>query len=344
MPPDTGQASLHEKIRRRSAGVCLYGLAPPKLATEPGRLAEIVAQQRARLTSLAPDGVIVYDIQDESARTAEARPFPFLPTIDPDVYARSHLAGVDAPKIVYRCVRNDSAASFAAWLDAVALGPSPRFSVLVGGASAQDGAAGLELSEAYRIARQRCPSLIVGGIAIAERHARRGDEHARLLNKIEQGCQFFVTQAVYDASATKSMLSDYALGLEAGRQPPASVVMTFSPCGSTRTLELMKWLGISFPRWLENELRHGADNILERSLRLCEQLFAEVWDYAREKKLPIGINVESVSIRKDEVEASVELFRLLRSRMQAGSTLEAPAAPTQTAAAHVADRQSTGSH
>ncbi len=323
--------------------MCLYGLAPPKLATEPGRLAEIVAQQRARLTSLAPDGVIVYDIQDESARTTEARPFPFLPTIDPDLYAHSHLAEVEAPRIVYRCVRNDSTASFAAWLDAVALGPSPRFSVLVGGASAQDRAAGLALTEAYRMVRPRCPSLLVGGIAIAERHARRGDEHERLLHKIEQGCEFFVTQAVYDASATKSMLSDYALGLEAARQPPAPVVITFSPCGSTRTLELMKWLGISFPRWLENELRHGGDNILERSLRLCEQVFAEVWDYAREKKLPIGINVESVSIRRDEVEASAELFRLLRSRMQAGITLEAPGALTPPAAAPIADRQRTAS-
>jgi hypothetical protein len=79
----------------------------------------------------------------------------------------------------------------------------------------------------------------------------------------------------------------------------------------------MKWLGISFPRWLENDLRHGGD-ILERSLHLCEQLFADIWDYAREKRLPIGVNVESVSIRKAEVEASTELFRLLKARMERG--------------------------
>ena len=76
----------------------------------------------------------------------------------------------------------------------------------------------------------------------------------------------------------------------------------------------MKWLGISFPRWLENELRHSSDT-LERSIDLCESVLADVQDYAREKHLPIGINVESISIRKSEVEASVELYQRLSSRL-----------------------------
>jgi hypothetical protein len=93
------------------------------------------------------------------------------------------------------------------------------------------------------------------------------------------------------------------------------VVFTFSPCGSVRTLEFMKWLGIAFPRWLENELRHSTDT-LERSVDLCERVFVDVQEYAREKGLPIGVNVESVSIRKAEVDASVELFRRLSSHLQ----------------------------
>ena len=128
------------------------------------------------------------------------------------------------------------------------------------------------------------------------------------------GCRFFITQSVYDAASTRSLLSDYALSLQASGRSPAPVVLTFSPCGSVRTLEFMKWLGISFPRWLENELRHSADT-LERSIDLCESVFTDVQDYAREKHLPIGINVESVSIRKSEIDASVELYRRLSSRL-----------------------------
>jgi hypothetical protein len=79
----------------------------------------------------------------------------------------------------------------------------------------------------------------------------------------------------------------------------------------------MKWLGISFPRWLENELRHAPDP-LERSVKLCEQIFNELFEFAREKRIPLGFNVESVSIRKSEIDASVELFGALRSRCRAG--------------------------
>lgn len=143
----------------------------------------------------------------------------------------------------------------------------------------------MPLAEAYALA-QNVPNLVFGGIAIAERHVAKEDEHQRMLAKQDAGCRFFITQSVYDAASTRSLLSDYALSLRACGRPAAPLVLTFSPCGSVRTLEFMKWLGISFPRWLENELRHSADT-LERSIELCEDVFADVQDYAREKQLPI---------------------------------------------------------
>lgn len=58
---------------------------------------------------------------------------------------------------------------------------------------------------------------------------------------------------------------------------------------------------------------------LRTSIDLCEKIFAEVWDYSRDKKIPIGVNVESVSIRKAEIDASVDLFQRLRQRMEVSS-------------------------
>ena len=172
----------------------------------------------------------------------------------------------------------------------------------------------MPLTEAYALARA-APDLVAWGIAIAERHVAKADEHQRMLAKQDAGCRFFITQSVYDAASTRSLLSDYALSLQGSGRSPVPLVLTFSPCGSVRTLEFMKWLGISFPRWLENELRHSPDT-LGRSIDLCESVFVDVQDYAREKHLPIGINVESVSIRKSEVDASVELYRRLASRLE----------------------------
>ncbi len=306
--------TLFEKVDRGLAGIRLYGIAPPKLATGRERLGEIAAQHAARLRELAPDGLVVYDIRDEPGRSGQARPFPFLPTVDPELYAYDALAELAIPKVVYRCVGSHSREVFSSWLDTVRAAAGRRLGVFVGAPSAQSRGSGLPLAEAYALARA-APGLVLGGIAIAERHLAKEDEHQRMLTKQDRGCRFFITQSVYDACSTKSLLSDYALELQARGRSPVPVVFTFSPCGSVRTLEFMKWLGISFPRWLENELRHSADT-LERSIDLCESVFADVQDYARDKHLPIGINVESVSIRKSEIEASVELYRRLSSRLE----------------------------
>ena len=109
--------ALFEKLDRGLTGIRLYGIAPPKLASDPERLREIAAQQVARLRMLAPDGLVVYDIQDEPGRGGEARPFPFLPTVDPEVYAYDALAELAIPKIVYRCVGAHPREVFSSWID-----------------------------------------------------------------------------------------------------------------------------------------------------------------------------------------------------------------------------------
>jgi hypothetical protein len=305
--------ALLEKLDGRRTGIRLYGIAPPKRATAPSDIQEIAAQQVARLRLLAPDALVVYDIQDEPGPGGQARPFPFLPTIDPEVYANQALAALAIPKIVYRCVGAQPREVFSSWLEAVRTAGHHCFSVFVGAPRGGAGSTGLRLAEAYELARA-VPNLVLGGIAIAERHVAKQDEHQRMLAKQDSGCRFFITQSVYDAASTKSLLSDYSLSLREQGRSPAPVVLTFSPCGSVRTLEFMKWLGVSFPRWLENELRHSPDT-LQRSIDLCESVFIDVQNYAREKQLPIGINVESVSIRKSEIEASIELYHRLSTRL-----------------------------
>ena len=304
-------SSLADKLSSRSPGICLYGFAPPKQATPSDQLEGIVAQQLARLGSLPVDGLIVYDIQDETERASTPRPFPFLPTLNPEVYAHEHLGRLAAPKIVYRCVNRDTPDEFVRWLQTA--DATPRISVLVGAPNRSH--VGLPLADAYALARQYAPNLLLGGIAIAERHAHKLDEHERILAKSERGCRFFVTQAVYDVASTKSLLSDYAIAVREKNGVPLPIILTFSPCGSLKTLSFMKWLGIAFPRWLENELRFATDP-LTKSVELCERIFDEVWDYARNKGIPLGVNVESVSIRKAEIEASVELLQLLRRRIE----------------------------
>ena len=69
----------------------------------------------------------------------------------------------------------------------------------------------------------------------------------------------------------------------------------------------MKWLGISIPKWLENELIHS-DDILQQSVDFSEQSWLELKKFADERNIPIGCNIESVAIRKVEIDASIELL------------------------------------
>jgi hypothetical protein len=291
-------------------GPRLYGFSPPKAGASPDRNREIAAGQVERVNALGADGVIIYDVQNEPGRTGTPRPFPFLPALDPLEYARTYLEDIQAPRILYKSVADCPEPVFEKWLARLAEGPDLAVFVGAPTRSAQTGSIGLK--EACKMASTAYPALGFGGVAIAERHLEKGDEDERLLSKHEAGCGFFVSQTVYDAQATKSLISDYALRFAAAGRSAPPLIFSFAPCGSLKTMEFMRWLGIRFPRWLENELRHSGD-ILERSIDLCVELADELTTFARAKGVIAGMNVESVSIRKEEIEASRVLFQRLAS-------------------------------
>jgi hypothetical protein len=42
----------------------------------------------------------------------------------------------------------------------------------------------------------------------------------------------------------------------------------------------------------------------------------DVLAFAHERQIPVGVNVESVSIRKEEIDAATALFTRLRARLE----------------------------
>lgn len=296
---------LIDKIKNRESGIVLYGIVPPKKGTDAEKLAEISARQIQRLQSLNIDGLVLYDIQDEKSRTTEERPFPFVETLDAYNYSEQYLQAIKVPKIVYRSVGKYTREE----LDAFIRGAAPRHYLTVFvGVSSKSQDVTLSLNEAYQLRAEINNEMLLGGVTIPERHLLKGDEHIRVFNKIAQGCRFFVSQGVYDINASKNFLSDYYYYGQENNIPLVPIMFTLTPCGSVKTLQFMKWLGISFPRWLENELIHSND-ILHQSVDFSEQNWRELKAFADEKGIPIGCNIESVAIRKVEVDASIELLR-----------------------------------
>lgn len=303
---------LAARIRDRQGRFVLFALTPPRQSTTPERVAEIAAATKARLRPLDLDGLVLYDIDDESSRNPAERPFPFTPTLDPAAYLSRDLGDWETPVVVYRAVGKYQPDSLEGWVgqqDA-----ARTLSVLVGAASS-DSQPALTLGEAQQLASAVNPDLLIGGVAIPERHTRRGNEHERLLAKQAAGCRFFVTQVVYDVNAAKNLVSDYAYACRDAGIDPVPIVFTFSVCGSMKTLEFLRWLGVDVPRWIENDLRHAEDTLqasFEQALAAATELVA----YCERLGVPFGLNIESVSIRKVEIEASVELAAQLIEQLR----------------------------
>lgn len=314
MPPATfGGVEITECIRSGEGGFVLFAVTPPRASTPAERLPEIARSTVERLESLGLDGLILYDIDDESSRTSQERPFPFSPTVDPSVYRAEHLQAWRTPAIVYRAVGKYGREELGTWL--AEQDPQRTLTVLVG-APTSGATPAVSLADAQSLRAELNPELLLGGVAIPERHSRLANEHLRLIAKQEAGCRFFVTQVVYDLNAAKNLVSDYRYECETRGLSPMPIVFTFSVCGSMKTLEFLRWLGVDVPRWIENDLRYS-DNPLAASLEQAYAMAVELVDFCRRLGVPFGLNIESVSIRREEIEASVELAARLTTYLRA---------------------------
>ena len=299
---------LFEKIIQKQSDIVLYGIVPPKKETPAERVAEIAAIQRQRLETLDIDGLVLYDIQDEESRTSAERPFPFMETLDSFDYARQQLSQLKVPKIIYRSVGKYSKEQLTNFLNGCV--EEDAATVFVGAPSKHEEIS-MSVADAYELKKQVQPDVLLGGVTIPERHKSKGDEHIRVFHKAINGCSFFVSQGVYDIEASKNFLSDYYYYANEYNLELRPVIFTLTPCGSKKTLEFMKWLGISIPRWLENDLKHS-DDILEDSIIHSEKAYKELREFALDKGIPVGCNIESVAVRKAEIEASIELLKNIR--------------------------------
>ncbi|MEI8082954.1 MAG: 5,10-methylenetetrahydrofolate reductase, partial [Actinomycetes bacterium] len=234
--------------------------------------------------------------------------FPYLPTVDPSDFRAEHLSAWTKPAVVYRCVGKYSSAEIESWLRDQ--DPATVATVFVGAPSGSALVA-TTLETAHGLWSETRPKLSLGGVAIPERHSGRRQEHQRLITKQVRGCSFFVTQVVYDTNAAKNLISDYHYGCLDAELEPVPIIFTLSVCGSMKTLEFLRWLGVDVPRWIENALTHASDTLSE-SYDQCVATARELAAFCEGLRVPFGFNVESVSNRKAEIEMTVELAAELR--------------------------------
>lgn len=307
------RADLSTRLADPSRGVYFVGTTPPRAEVEEAKMMQIADKLLDRLTAIDYDGLVVYDIQDESSRTDTPRPFPFKATYDTRAYSKVLSEKSGHSTITYKSVSARSKTEFNHWLEEAWINYGIRNIVLVGSPSSQ-GNIQLPLKEAYQTLADHKRDFNLGGVTIAERHHAKGDEHIRLEQKSLQGCSFFVSQAVYNADATIDLLQQYSANCKAKGIKPNRVILTFTPCGSKQTLDFMTWLGISTPSAIKTRILNAQDSLAE-SISICEENLQQILNYCLDLDIPLGLNIESLTNRKEEIDASIKLFKLLKATL-----------------------------
>jgi hypothetical protein len=305
-------SSLKSRLADPREPVFLYGTTPPRAGAERRQVEDAADKLAARLRGLPVDGIVVYDIQDESGRTSQPRPFPFTGTLDPREYSALLRSRTGLAPITYKALGNMDEAAWQAWLVESAQADLRLVSVV--GRPTSGIKYPLALSRAVRVAAEHPARFTVGGVVIAERHNDERSEAARLLAKAVEGCSYFISQAVYSAPPTQRLLRDYLRDCRGAGVPPRRVVLTFAPCGREKTMAFMRWLGVNVAPDTERAIL-GAANPLAKSIEICRDNLRRILQEPYADQIPLGVNVESVSINRDEIDASIDLLHSLREAL-----------------------------
>jgi len=305
--------SLKQRSSDHHRGIYFIGTTPPKIDTDFESVSIIADKLLARLDEISFDGLIIYDIQDETSRIDTPRPFPFKATYDSATYAQLLNHKSSKPVIAYKSVAGLDERTFNEWLSRAWYQNSVRDLVLVGSPSTQ-AASSLPLNDAYRVLAEHSQQFYLGGVAIAERHLSKQNEHTRLLRKSTLGCEYYITQAVYNAQATIDMLSRYAEECALNNIKPNRMILTFSPCGSAKTLEFINWLGVSVPEITRDRILSAADPLYE-SIKVNHGNLIKILSAVLPLNIPLGLNIESLTNRKAEIDASILMYKLLKGTM-----------------------------
>lgn len=320
------EPSLSSRLADPARPVFLLGDVPPVAGTPPGACQRICDKFMARSRALASDGFVVYDIQDEpghadsnsnsNSNSNMPRPFPFRRVMDSSKYAALLARSSGKQCLVYKCVAD---ANFDEWLATATTEHGHSAINLVGRATSGGDYQGPTIAEAMNVVHNN-PRSQFGCVCIAERHtleaaAARGKsyptEHVNMIRKQEAGCQWFVSQAVYDPEPTIRLLQDYAALCREKGVVPRKVILTFAPVSRAKTMTFLKWLGVRVPPDTETAIL-DADKPIERCIALLCDMLRTILLECGGIGVPLGISCESVSIFKAEIDGVHELFRRLQ--------------------------------
>ena len=295
---------IKDKIKRPRRPVVAYEILPPR--EKDGTLNSYAANISSLLSQTHIDAINIPEVRDEVARGE--RPVKNQLRAEPREFGRllQDIVGVEA--IVNRVVVHQKLNEELKWLEETNKKYEIENLITVGGESRSIDYPGPSVNEALSaIKKNENIDLLCGGISIPSREK----ESLKLIEKSENGSEFFTTQVLYDSSKIIKMISHYQKRCDEKKTFPRRLLLSFAPVSSEKNIKFLKWLGVEIPDETEKLLIEDLSKMTEKSMEIAVNVLQETLNHLNENNIivPIGLNVEH--IMSYNFQASIEMLQEL---------------------------------
>ncbi len=295
---------IKDKIKRPRRPVVAYEILPPR--EKDGTLNSYAANISSLLSQTHIDAINIPEVRDEVARGE--RPVKNQLRAEPREFGRllQDIVGVEA--IVNRVVVHQKLNDELKWLEETNKKYEIENLITVGGESRSIDYPGPSVNEALAaIKKNENINLLCGGISIPSREK----ESLKLIEKSENGSEFFTTQVLYDSSKIIKMISHYQKRCDEKKTFPRRLLLSFAPVSSEKNIKFLKWLGVEIPSETEKSLIEDLSIMTDKSMEITVNVLKEILNHLNENDIivPIGLNVEH--IMSYNFQASIEMLQEL---------------------------------
>ena len=295
---------IKDKIKRPRRPVVAYEILPPR--EKDGTLNSYAENISSLLSQTHIDAINIPEVRDEVARGE--RPIKNQVRAEPREFGRllQDIVGIEA--IVNRVVVHQNIDEEMKWLEETNAKYEIENLITVGGESRDIRYPGPTVNQALNaISQNDRLNLLCGGISIPSRDR----ESLRLIEKSENGSEFFTTQVLYDASKVIKMITHYQKRCDDKNTFPRRVLLSFAPVSSEKNIKFLKWLGVEIPKKTEESLLKDNVRMSEKSMEITINVLNEILNHLEKNKIkvPIGLNVEH--IMSYNFQASIEMLQEL---------------------------------
>ena len=300
---------IKDKIKRPRRPVVVYEILPPR--EKDGTLNSYAANISSLLSQTHIDAINIPEVRDEIGRGE--RPVKNQLRAEPREFGKLLQDIVGIESIVNRVVVHQALEKEMIWFEETYNKYEIENLITVGGESRNITYPGPSVKKALEAIKQNEKlNVLCGGISIPSREK----ESLRLIEKSNNGSEFFTTQVLYDSSKIIKMISHYQKRCDEQNTFPRRLLLSFAPVSSKKNIDFLKWLGVDIPADTEEYLNENDQRMTERSMKIAINVLNETLTFLNENKIvvPIGLNVEHIMSYnfQSSIEMLQELARIYR--------------------------------